>query len=693
MITNDLIKDVKFGSNITDGEEFKDLLEVIASVVCDSVVKTLGPYAATTIIDGGATTYSTKDGWSVVNTLRFGDPIENTLFKFIKDISFSLNSKVGDGTTTAIVAAKMFIDIFRKWLDDQRKNPDAPYHYVRQADILDKINEAGEEICKRLKSKKRLKSIKNPNDIYKIANISTNGNETISSMIKEIYAKTSNPNIHVTLNIGGPTYYDIQNGYKLDSTLLNPNCHINTSEETCVFTKPVKIVMFNHNVTYAEHSALVTTLINNAIDTQDTIVIMAPYFDDIIMSILNTTLRQWANAGKKISFVLVQVPMATTLQKCFLNDFCVLCGMEMFDSPKVKMFNHFLNTENHPDNEDKFDDFKYLAEVSKVTSIDDILNCVIGTANKLTIGKKFTLLEEFNKTTDMYKNMMTEIEKAYNAERAKADSTKNYLSLDYSSAHMRYVKFSGCTGTIYVGGESELSCKCLKDAVDDAVLACRSAYENGYIRGMNIETISVITEIITELKKNNKDNTLLCECYKMIGRVFTGVTREVMFNKYRNEGFNSEDLENMHWNYEYHSNSTKLNEKFNEKIQNSNAKRRYDSSESKNMVSCIIDTCVELGLEYNLITETFGPAGYSVINSVSTDIEVIKATTNILSLLLSSNQLISLNKMCDKKIGKEQMLNDQKTKAQAIATGVVDVINKSGLKINFGGQLHGQILE
>ena len=681
MVTNELIKDIKFGSNITDGEEFKDILESIASIVCDSVVKTLGPYAATTIIDNGATTYSTKDGWSLVNTLRFGDAIENTLFKFIKDISFSLNSKVGDGTTTAIVAAKMFIDIFREWISEQRKNPNAPYHYVRQADILDKINEAGEEICRRLKSKKRLKTVKSPSDIYKIANISTNGNETISTMIKEIYEKTSNPNIHVSLNIGGPTYYDIQNGYKMDTTLLNPNCHINTGEDTCVFTKPVKVVAFNHNVTYAEHSAIINILINKYIDTQDTIVIMAPYFDDIIMSILTATLRQWANKGIRIAFVLVQVPTTTTIQKCFLNDFSVLCGMEIFDSSKVKMFNHLLSTEKNTEEEaDKFDEFKHLAEVSNIKSTEDIINCVVGVANKLTIGKRFTLLEDFDKNTTVYKNMLKEIEDMYLAEKAKADSTKNYLTLDYSTIHMRYIKFSGCIGTIFVGGESELSCKCLKDAVDDAVLACRSAYENGFIRGMNIETISVIAEIITELNNAGKNDTLICECYKMIGRVFTGVTREVMYNKYRNEGF-TEDLANMKWKYEFNCNNSKRNEKYNKLIQDSNAKKIYDISTTKDMISCIINTCVELGLEYNLVTEQFGPAGYSVVNSVSTDIEIIKATTNILSLLLSSNQLISLNKMCDRKIGKEQMLNDQKTKANYIAAGVIEALTDTRIDI------------
>ena len=685
MITPELIKDIKLGTNVTDGEKFKDTLEVIASIVSDTVVKTLGPYATTTIIDNGMSTYSTKDGWSVVNTLNFGDHVENTLYKFIKNISFALNSKVGDGTTTAIVASKMFIDVFRSWINEQRSNINSPFHHVRQAEILDTISNAAAEICKRLESEERLKRIDNPKDIYKIANISTNGNRQISDIITEIYTKTSNPSIHVTLNIGGETYYEIQNGYKLDANMLNPLYHINTGEGTCVFNNPVKIVIFNHNVTFNEHMQIVTSLINNAINTRNKIVIMAPYFDDIITSVLRSTLSRYIENKVDPAFVLVQVPFTTTLQKCMANDFAVLCGTEIFDYSRVKIFNHLLsvNDPNYDPESDKWDDYKYLEKASDIKSVDDIIKDVVGTANKLTIGKKFILLEEFKKDSDLYKNTLAEIKEAYETEKEKADQTKSYLSLDYSSAHMRYIKFTGSTGTIYVGGESELSCKCLKDAVDDAVLACQSAYNNGYIRGMNLETISVINEILTELSSKSQSNTLIYECYKMIGRVFINVTKEVMLNKYRNDGFDSAELKNMTWRYEFDSNNICTNKKWNKKIMNSNAKKRYDKKpeENRDMMDLIIDTCVELGLEYNLVTESFGLPGYSVVNSVSTDIEIIKATTNILTLLLSSNQLVSINTMGNESLVREKILEDKKTEYKYITNGILDAMEAHNVSL------------
>ena len=672
MINQNFIKDIKTGMNIVDGDEYKDILEAITDITCDIVVKTLGPYAATTVIDDGVSTYSTKDGWSVVNRIHFGDSIENTLYKFIKDISFTLNSRVGDGTTTAIVTAKMFINIFRQWLEKQRNDPNSEFKYIRQTDLLNEVNKAANLVCEELKNPERLKKITKTDDIYKIANISTNGNDTIASIIKDIYNKTNNPNIHVTLNVGGETYSEIQDGYKLDTVLLNPSCHFNTSENTCVLSGKTNVVIFDHNVTYVDHFAIVNSIISSYCNVKGhNLVVMAPYFDDMFTSVASAQIRQIVHAGQMSPFILVQIPMANTLQKCMISDFACLCETEIFSYSKVKMFNQMQAAISGESSE--FDEYAKLIEVSGFKTPESILECSIGVAKRITIGKNFTLLQNFNKNTTMYKNTLKLIQEAYDVEKAKANAKNDRLTLSYADTHMRLVKFEGKSGTIFVGGESELSCKCLKDAVDDAVLACRSAYENGYIRGMNIETISSIMSLI----ETHKDEKLTVECLKMIGKAFIQVTTEIMYNKYRTEGFDKENFKKLAWGTNYKSSNAANTKKINKDILASDAYKRLSQgieADNANYPAFIIDACVELGLEYNLVTEKFGPAGYTVINSVSTDIEIIKATTNILSLLLSSNQLVSINKMYDKKLSTEEAVRKEKERATNVASGYLDAI-------------------
>ena len=688
MITNELMKDIKMGMNIIDGEEYKDILEGITQITCEIITKTLGPYASTTVIDDGISTYSTKDGWSIVNRIRFGDTIENTLFKFIKDISFTLNSKVGDGTTTAIVAANKFITEFRSWIDKQRTEK-GEFQYIRQADLLEAIEKTAKLICDELKSESRLMRVSNPSDIYKIANISTNGNETISNIIKEIYSKTENPNIHVTLSIGEETHYEIVKGYKLDTTLLNPNYHYNTSEETCVIDGNCKIAVFNHTLTYVEHYKLIQDLINSVCNQsiQSTLVVVAPFFDDVFTSVASASIRQIVNGGQRSPFILVQAPVANTLQKCFLNDFAVLCGTEVFDYSRVKMYNQ-MNKAIAGESSD-YDEYATLREVSEFKTPEDILKASIGYANKLTIGKNFILLENFDQTTTLYKNTLKFITDAYEEAKAKVDSSGNRLALGFAEAHLRYVKFLGVTGTIFVGGESELSCKCLKDAVDDAVLACKSAYENGFIRGMNIETISAINDLVTVYteKSNNasaeftKLDMLSLACLKMFGRVFSGVTREIMYNKYKEDGFTFDDFGKLPWDLTYTCGNECTNKKAKKQCDKINNTLQSDPLMAL-LKNGKVDYCtaiISLCAKYNLVTEKFGNAGYSVINSVATDVEIIKATTSILTLLLSSSQLVSINKQFDKKLSREEAIKNERIRLKNQASGVIDAIMDSGL--------------
>ena len=63
-----------------------------------------------------------------------------------------------------------------------------------------------------------------------------------------------------------------------------------------------------------------------------------------------------------------------------------------------------------------------------------------------------------------------------------------------------------------------------------------------------------------------------------------------------------------------------------------------------NKIEEIIDDCIENRKFYNLKThtmETFDTT--SVINSVDTDIQILKSTISIISILATSNQFITLN--------------------------------------------------
>ena len=104
-------------------------------------------------------------------------------------------------------------------------------------------------------------------------------------------------------------------------------------------------------------------------------------------------------------------------------------------------------------------------------------------------------------------------------------------------------------------------------------------------------------------------------------------------------------------------------------------KRSYDvtsdlSDEIKDGISAadIISTCVRENMGFNIVTEKFEKVGsFSVINSISSDIEVLKACVSILTYVLTSNQLVSVNRVYDTAAKKKILENETREKYHAIA--------------------------
>lgn len=660
------LNEVRMGLNLVEGEEYRQTLAAISETVASILVKTLGPYACTTTIDDGAYTYPTKDGWSVLNRLRLGDVVHETLFKFIRQISFQLNSRVGDGTTTAVIAADYFTRALNEFLDTDndfehlRRDDDG--NILRQADLLTHIDMCKNAIIEELHSPKRLHTIKRGengyDDIYKIAYVSANRNEEIAKIIKDIYDQTDNPNIHVTLNSNQvATYGEVQRGYKLDAKLLMSDYYVNTEDKTCALTDDAMIFIFDHNVTYAEHFALISQLIRSANMAKTVVVVVAPYYDEVISSILMATISKCAQQGQVPNTMFVQCPMSTQAQKNYVDDFSVLVNAEIFSYTYVRMYNQLTKQYNAKLNgtelDDEFDEYKGLLESSSFEKPEDITELCRGTTHKITLSDKMMLLENFSTTTQKYIVRKKEIDDAFDTVRTKFTTSAGIdpLNKEYLDAHMRFVKFMGNTGVIHVGGDSDLVRQCDKDSIDDAVLACRSAFENGYIRGLNLETMSAARYL---KERCDEHHTIDKEVYDIFERVFRATSLAVMSNKYGN--------------YRLYNNDMPI-------WKNYNSDERISAHD-------VIDTCLDKNLCFDIVSESYQDATneeeLTLVNSVSTDCEILTAVTSIISLLMSSNQLLSINKSYDRTRSKARVLSEEADKAAAWAEGISrTLVNKN----------------
>ena len=619
-----LYEDIKYGTNIITEEEFRKTIVTIADVASEMVEKTLGPYGKTTIIDDGLKTYPTKDGWSVLKRLRFNDPIFNVLYEILKQTSWELNRTVGDGTTTSFVGAAIFLHEIFNFLETTS---------YRQTELLDALKEIASDVEELLRSDKYLKRIDGDSDyedIFKIAKVSSNGNEYLSHIIQKIYQETGNPNIYPTLDDSKCLTYEIQTGYRYDCNPINQVVYRNTDEGTFVLKEPSLAVVFDHNVTYNEHDKIVSGLSRYASAHRCTLFIFAPQFDDIMLNIIKTTSESLLQQGQLPNIMLIQTPLANTIQRKYLSDIVLLLNAQVFDYGKVRAFNVMIHNQTASE-EDRIEDALLNTDQYHFESPSDIIDICVGKINNITVAEKYILLREYESiiNKNVYKNTLDDMKKEYEKLRDKATkSSSGTLSKDFMEAYQHYTKLSGNMGIIKVGGKSDLEKICLKDSVDDAVLACKSAYENGYVRGMNLAML----EVLRELKHEHEENAT--ELYQtlvdVLDHVFVELTIRVMNNKYGANG-------------EPDSSNVKM-------IGNPLC---LQSVTKRNIIEAAL--CHHMG--FDLVHDLLIPDEECyIINSVATDIEILNGMISILSTVLTSNQFLSINRNYDRVIGQKQKM-------------------------------------
>lgn len=653
-------------SNVITGDEYRELVCGVSQVASDMVVKTLGPYGSTTVIDDGTgMTYPSKDGWACLSRLQFTDPTYNTIFAMLKKISFNSVSTVGDGTTTAMVAANNFLNaMYREFMPKVTKDG-----AFRQADFIAAMNKVAKDVETALTSNDHRQMIDPEgdfSDIYKIAYVATNGNAEFARLIQEIYQKTGNPNIQVVMDRSIPeTMSEIQTGYRFEARTLNFPIYVNDESNIINYKNhPVQMVVFDHNITYQMHRMIVTAYSSIAQRDNTTVVMLAPHFDDIIASVIDSNVKRMAQQNIQPNIILIQVPTVMELHRKTLSDLAVITGGQIFDEAKVKAFNILYHNATHEKEEDKIKDEMFSLEQYSFKTPEEVLTRCLGIAKSLIITKSEGFVQDFadNKGSE-YRAILQEATENYQSAKERATKTiGGTLDKDYLFHQMRFIKLCGKTGVIKVGGLSDLQARCDKDALDDAVLACRSAFENGYVRGMNLEILS----ILYPMTKNHPTDAGLMkyesEVMYLLFKCFYLTSMQVLRNKHPDDT-TKRQVRCVDANGMKAGNGTAIDFMvFN-----------YCNQE-------VLDTLItdEQCLDYNLRTETMHAKGsWEVINSTATDIEIMRAVVNVLTTVITSNQFLSVTRRYDPVINEERTLRNQMRNDARLVENKVNAIIKT----------------
>lgn len=504
-------------TNVINAKEYKDQVREVFKFTGGILAHTLGPCANTSIIEQYGPLIATKDGFHTLKHLNVApqDTFANNILTVIRTMSQRMVGLVGDGSTSAVVAAWKFIETLL----------DSDYSTTRPRDLNHVINDALKQIMDYIVANATFPKDTDLLDVvYKTALVSTNGDEEFAKIIRDVYEKAGQD---ATFNlIKQPnqltTEYDIVDGYKANQyRLIDPQLY-NTKK--AFEAHNVKVVCFDMALT-RNHWEMVERIRQLASEgctpaNVPEIVVVASSFDQDFLELVKRQVQRdyqlmQAKSLRHLTVRYIRALCVDQWQRSNFMDFAQLSGSDPITTVD---FNKMVNI---LDNETNFD--------------DEILKRAIGEVGYMKATTGDTTISDF-KAMDKAKFEVTlnRVKEVY--EELSAQNVENSIpSLEYIKTRIRYNKLKCKMVDLKIGAANEIERELVYDAADDATKACESVVKYGYNVGGNMAILFAI---------NNhpvSSDPLVEGIYDVLYKSFVKVVEEVFANKYTSDGFESLD--------------------------------------------------------------------------------------------------------------------------------------------------------
>lgn len=466
-------------SNIVKKDKLREIQGQVLEEIRDALVQSYGPYGSNTLIYNDSTLNKyTKDGHEILSGIQILNEIEASVQRDLVQITNNTVRKVGDGTTAATILSSI---IFKTFTELEGKY--TPYKLMR---LFDKTVK---EITKNIMERNRIFDF---NTAYKIAMISTNGNEKISKEIASIYEKYGNEvYIDVTITTQDRNVVKVYDGLSMSEGLYN-SAYMNIPKENKADIRDCHVYYFDDPVDTPEMMSLLNAIIDKNI--------FQPVKDK----------------SKKIIPTVILTPHISRDMSTYIEQVeAVMTNCKGMDKPPLIIINNIFKTGNVEDIikmcgcppikkyinvEQQKEDIKQgiAPTVKNVEKFCGYCDEVVATTkeSKFINPKNMVVRDkEGNITgyTDEYKSLLdflkTELEryKEDGEDAAKIGGMRRRINA-LKANMIEYV----------IGGISMADREALKCLVEDAVLNCRSAAEHGVGWGANFEGLIASNKVRKE---------------------------------------------------------------------------------------------------------------------------------------------------------------------------------------------------
>lgn len=674
--------------NVYSKEEFDKRVKKVFDVIWDKLVMSFGPAGAGTFIvipsSTQSTFFNTKDGYTIMKNLQFNTKIDHTIKNMMSTICDRLNFTVGDGTTTAVVATG---GVYNSYME-MKKNPDSELNRVLPRKIMSMMDTVKNDIINELNS--HAVSIQSDNqttlaeNIRKVVYVSSNGNEEITDMISKLYYKLQYPAISVANSKDGSTHAYTVDGYKIDVSLTDQS-YINSDDNTMI-SGGMDYIIFDNKVDQQIYDKILKPLCDASKQRGRKLACIAPWYDDVALGgpIRRDLLNELKQTGS-ISLVLLVCNKTNAYARTLLSDFAMLLNTPIIT--RVVKDQILEELDKNPDIYSQFDmdnrniEGINIAVKNPIAGLDsnqlelrltqynkettpaqlifnrDKKNLIrVGYCDKAVIGMKESTFSGFFYDPDMYEKTLSVAKAELSDEKAKLQMIGSF-SLGVVEKQQRINALGLKTGVIEVGAASQMSQGYLKDSVDDAVKAAASAFNNGVVLGCNCSLIDSIKNLIDKQPASkdgivSDENKLYYEILNMLYNGYVTVYQTILNSIYPEGAVINMDFYTKNAEFAKKEGTSHIIAYIDDKTHRTiSVNRRVADRIFKKMSKQALDDTPDtvpliwFVLEYSRVTNTVldvttGEFTSDVINSTETDREVLNATVDLLSLLITGNQLV-----------------------------------------------------
>lgn len=491
---------IKAVSNIVPKDVLREVQLETIERIANALANSYGPSGSTTLIrkgddvKGSGVTAYTKDGHSILGAIKFNKPIEMSILDDLKDITRNTVKTVGDGTTSAVILSYEIFRALNEIISDHA-------NFTEKA-VVAELQKVVKDITTIIENSKQKPTI---DKIYQIALTSTDGNEEVANSIREIYEQFG-LGVYIDVGISNTTNHMVKTyeGLTIDGGYFNP-CFINRAKDAVselqnpniyIFEDPIdnnytlnlcyKIVEQNLIAPLTKYNTLVQQ--GNQAEADAVIAnelkataIITPTFGRDIRSQMDSIIDMMSSSKIEQRAPLTIITGMTDVDR--LADLAAMTG--------AKTIKKYVDPEVQ----------KSDVEKGIAPTLDNVATDFGGKAELLVADTKTTKVinpelmfdtdEEGKRVfSNDYNNLLASLE----AQLAQLDTVKE--SATEVNVLRRRIQSLKCNMVDYlIGGVSYTDRDALKDAVEDAVLNCRSAAKEGIGYAANFEGLRAAYEV------------------------------------------------------------------------------------------------------------------------------------------------------------------------------------------------------